>query len=389
MKNRRLNMGMIGGGSTGFIGAIHLRAALMENKINLVCGCFSSNPEVSEKSGAAYMIPKDRIYGTYQEMFEKEMQLPEGERMDFVAIVTPNHLHFEPAMMALERGMHVVLDKPMTFSLEEAKILQEKVNETGLSLALTHTYSGYPAVKEMKHRIANGELGKLRRVYVEYPQGWLSERIEVLGGNNAGWRTDPKFTGKAGCIGDIGVHAWHLTEYVTGLNVLEICAELNTFVENRLNDDDGTAMMRMDEGVRALLSATQIANGEANSLKIRVYGEKGGAEWSHQDPSRLYIKRNGAPEEIYHIGGNYPYLSDFAQWNIRTPGGHPEGLIEAFANIYRNFALTVIAHKNGEDATVEMLDFPNVNDGVRGMQFIETMVSSGWQDDEKWTKWID
>ncbi len=389
MKGNRLKMGMVGGGVTGFIGAVHLRAALMENRVELVCGCFSSNPDVSKKSGEAYLVPENRVYATYQEMFEKEMLLPKHERMDFVAIVTPNNLHFEPAMMALERGIHVVLDKPITFSLEEAKQLQQKVEETGLVLALTHTYAGYPAVKEMKQRIAAGELGKLRRVYVEYPQGWLSERIEVLGGNNAGWRTDPTLTGKAGCIGDIGVHAWHLTEYVTGLKVQEICAELNTFVPGRLNDDDGTAMMRMEEGVKALLSASQIANGEANDVNIRVYGEKGSFRWFQQDPNKLFYKSNGQPDQTFHIGNNYPYLGSLAHWNVRTPGGHPEGLIEAFANIYRNFTLTVFAHQNGEEPTEEMLDFPNVVDGVRGMQFIETMVASGWQDEEKWTKWIE
>ena len=389
MKTKRLKMGMIGGGITGFIGAIHLRAALMENMVELVCGCFSSNPETSKKSGEAYLLPENRVYSTYQDMFEKEMQLPESERMDFVSIVTPNHLHFEPAMMALERGIHVVLDKPMTFSIEEAKALKSKIEETGLRLALTHTYSGYPAVKEMKQRIANLDIGKLRRIYVEYTQGWLSDRIEVLGGNNAGWRTDPKLSGKAGCIGDIGVHAWHLTEYVTGLKVEEICAELNTFVPNRPIDDDGTSLMRMEDGVRALLSASQIANGEENNLNIRVYGEKGGFKWFQQDPNKLYLKRNGYPDETYHIGGNYSYLSNIAQWNIRTPGGHPEGLIEAFANIYRNFTMTVLADKNQEKITPEMLDFPNVNDGVRGMQFIETMVKSGWQDEEKWTIWVD
>ena len=382
-------MGMIGGGITGFIGAVHLRAAIMESKVELVCGSFSSNPETSKKSGEAYSVPENRIYKTYHEMFEKEMELPEDERMDFVSIVTPNHLHFEPALMALERGIHVVLDKPMTFSLEEAKILKQKVDETGLVLALTHTYSGYPAGKEMKSRIAAGELGKLRRVYVDYPQGWLSERIEIESGNNAGWRTDPKTSGKGGAIGDIGTHAWHLTEYVTGLKVLEINAELNTFVPGRMIDDDATAMMRMDDGVKALLSATQIANGERNGINVRVYGEKGGFRWFQEDPNKLYKIRNGHPEEIFHIGSNHPYLGNMAQWNIRTPGGHPEGLIEAFANIYRNFTLTVLAHKNGETPTPEIVDFPNVVDGLRGMQFIETMIASGWQDEEKWTKWVE
>ena len=389
MKNRKLKMGMVGGGNTGFIGAIHRRAALMENMVELVCGCFSSDPERSKSSGLSYFLPENRIYSTYQEMFEKEMQLPEEERMDFVSIVTPNKYHFDPAMMALERGMHVVIDKPITFSLEEAKKLEAKVNETGLVLALTHVYSGYPAVKEMKHRIATGELGKLRRVYVEYPQGWLAERIEVLDGNNAWWRTDPKLSGKAGCMGDIGTHAWHLCEYVTGLKVKELCAELNTFVPNRPIDDDGVAMMRMENGVKALLSASQVAAGEANNIDIRVYGEKGGFQWQQEHPNQLYFKKIEGPTEIISIGANHAYLSDVAQWNIRTPGGHPEGFIEAFANIYRNFTLTVMAKKNGEKPSENMLDFPTVHDGVRGMQFIETIVKSGWDDSTKWVKWIE
>ncbi|NLZ94971.1 MAG: Gfo/Idh/MocA family oxidoreductase [Bacteroidales bacterium] len=389
MKNRKLKMGMVGGGNTGFIGAIHRRAALMENMVELVCGCFSSDPERSKSSGLSYFLPENRIYATYQEMFEKEMQLPEEERMDFVSIVTPNKYHFEPAMMALERGMHVVIDKPITFSLEEAKILENKVDETGLVLALTHVYSGYPAVKEMKNRIATGELGKLRRIYVEYPQGWLAERIEVLGGNNAWWRTDPELSGKAGCMGDIGTHAWHLCEYVTGLKVEELCAELNTFVPGRPIDDDGVAMLRMENGVKALLSATQVAVGEANNLNIRVYGEKGGFQWQQEHPNRLYLKKGGSPEEIISIGANHEYLRDLALWNVRTPGGHPEGFIEAFANIYRNFTLTVMAHKKGEKPSTNMLDFPTVHDGVRGMQFIETIVKSGWDDSTKWVKWIE
>ena len=380
-------MGIIGGGITGFIGAIHIRSALMENMIDLVCGCFSSKAEVSIESGRKWFLPDNRIYSSYHEMFEKEMELPEEERMDFVAIVTPNHLHFEPAMMALERGMDVVLDKPMTFSLEEAKLLQKKVEETGLTLALTHVYSGYPAVKEMKIRISNGDIGKLRRVYVEYPQGWLSERIELQSGNNAGWRTDRAYSGKAGAMGDIGTHAWHLCEYVTGLKVTELCAELNSFVPGREIDDDGTAMMRMENGVKALLSASQIAIGEANSFNIRVYGEKGGFRWKQMNPNELYVL-TGDKEEIQHIGNNTG-LSQMAMWNTRTPAGHPEGFMEAFANIYRNFALTVMAAKIGEEPSSEMLDFPNVNDGVRGMQFIETVVKSGWSDTEKWTNWVE
>ena len=387
MRHRKLRMGMVGGGSDAFIGAVHRRAALMENDVELVCGCFSIDPDISLSSGRSYHLPDDRIYKNYKEMFEKEAQLPEGERMDFVTIVTPNLFHFEPAMMALEGGIHVVLDKPMTYSLEEAKLLQQKVEETGLVLALTHVYTGYPAVKEMKARIARGDLGKLRRLYVEYPQGWFSDRIELLGGNNAGWRTDPKQTGKAGCIGDIGTHAWHISEYVTGQKVVELCAELSTFCTGRLNDDDGVAILHYDGGMKGVLTASQIARGEANNINIRVYGEKGGMEWHQQDPNYLILKWSDRPRETIDVGAN-TFLGDFALWNVRTPAGHPEGFFEAFANIYRNFTQTVMALNSGEEPTENMLDFPNVYDGVRGMQFIETMVAAGWNNDIKWHPWI-
>lgn len=388
MKNRKLRMGMVGGGSDAFIGAIHRHAAFMDNQIELVCGCFSVDPAISKSSGLSYFLPEDRIYSTYQEMFEHEMTLPEDERMDFVTIVTPNRWHFEPAMMALERGFHVVVDKPMTFSLEEAKQLQKKVEETGLVLALTHVYSAYPAVKEAKARIAKGELGKLRRVYVEYTQGWLSERIELLGGNNAGWRTDPKRSGKAGCIGDIGTHAWHLSEYITGLKVQELCADLKAFVPGRPIDDDGAAFLRYENDVTGVLTATQIGTGEANNIRIRVYGEKGGLEWRQMEPNTLTLRWRDRPTEVLNIGNN-GYLTPEALWNTRTPAGHPEGFIEAFANIYRNFSFTVRAIKNGETPSGDCLDFPTVYDGVRGMQFIETMVEAGYNDQVKWQKWID
>lgn len=388
MKNRKLRMGMVGGGSDAFIGAIHRRAAFMDNQIELVCGCFSIDPEISKSSGLSYFLPEDRIYSTYQEMFEHEMTLPEGERMDFVTIVTPNRWHFEPAMMALERGFHVVVDKPMTFSLEEAKQLQKKVEETGLVLALTHVYSAYPAVKEAKARIARGDLGKLRRVYVEYLQGWLSDRIELQGGNNAGWRTDPKRSGKAGCIGDIGTHAWHLSEYITGLKVQEVCADLNAFVPGRPIDDDGAAFMRYENGVVGTLTASQVAAGEENNIRIRIYGDKGGLEWQQQEPNTLFAKWTDKPTEVIRMGNN-GFISDTAKMNTRTPGGHPEGFIEAFANIYRNFAHTVMSIKKGEQPCEECLDFPTVYDGVRGMQFIETMVEAGYNENVKWQKWVD
>ncbi len=389
MKNRKLRMGMIGGGSDAFIGAIHRRAALMENGIDLVCGCFSIKPEISLSSGREYFVPDDRIYFTWQEMLEKEAAMPADKRIDFVTIVTPNKFHCEPALKALDAGFNVVIDKPMTYSLEEALLLRDKVKETGLTLALTHVYSAYPAIKEMKKRIARGDIGKVRRVFMEYSQGWLTQRIELKGGNNAVWRNDPKSAGKGGCIGDIGTHAWHLTEYVTGAKVIEVCADLLHVADGRPLDDDACAFMRYDQGFTGLLQATQIATGEENNIRLRVYGEKAGMEWRQMEPNTLWVKWIDRPAEYVRMGNGYASLTDFTKWNTRIPGGHPEGFIEAFANIYRNFALTVRARANNETPTEEMLDFPTVEDGVRGMQFIETMVKAGYDKEQKWHKWVE
>lgn len=381
--SRKLRMGMIGGGAGAFIGAIHRIAAIMDNQIELVCGCFSSSPENSLNSGKSYFLPENRIYSSYQQMLELEAQLPEGERMDLVVIVTPNHVHFDPAMRAMEHGFHVVMDKPITLSLDEALQLKKKQQETGLELALTHTYSGYPAVKEAKMRVARGDFGNIRRIYVEYPQGWLSAKEED-DNKQAEWRTDPKRSGKAGCIGDIGTHAHQLAEYISGLKTTEICAELNKFVPGRLLDDDGAALLRFNNGARGVLMASQIAAGEENNVKIRVYGEKGGLEWQQHEPNTLWVKWADRPTEMVRVGTGQ--MGEWAQHNTRTPGGHPEGYLEAFANIYRNFALTVQAKMNGEQPTSEMLDFPGVEDGIRGMQFIDTMVKAGYNDGVKWVK---
>lgn len=385
--NRKLRMGMVGGGSDAFIGAIHRLAALMDNRIELVCGCFSINPEVSVSSGKSYFLPDNRVYTTFKEMFENEVKLPEGERMDFVTIVTPNFAHFEPAMMALENGFNVVIDKPITFTLDEAKQLKAKVEETGLTLALTHTYSGYPAVKEARERVRRGDFGKIRKVLVEYPQGWLSSKLEDSGNAQASWRTDPKRSGKAGCMGDIGTHAHHLAEYVTGLRTVEVCAELNVFVPGRLLDDDGAAFLRFDNGAKGVLIATQIAAGEENAIRLRVYGDKGGLDWFQHEPNTLLVKWSDKPTEIVRVGSGY--MSDIAKHNTRTPGGHPEGYLEAFANIYRNFSLTVQARMNGETPKAEWLDFPTVEDGIRGMQFIDTVVEAGYNDQQKWVKFAE
>jgi len=377
-------MGMVGGGSDAFIGAIHRLAAFMDGQIEMVCGCFSVDPEISISSGKSYYLPENRIYRTYHEMFEKEARLPENERMDFVSIVTPNFVHFEPAMLALENGFHVVIDKPITFTLDQAVQLKKKLDETGLLLALTHTYSGYPAVKHARQMVADGELGKIRKVYVEYPQGWLSAKVEDQGNAQASWRTDPKRSGKAGCMGDIGTHAHHLAEYITGLKVTELCASLNTYVPNRLLDDDGAALLRFENGASGVLIATQIAAGEENALKIRVYGEKGGLEWAQMEPNTLIVKWSGKPTQLLRVGTSL--CSVVAASNSRTPGGHPEGYLEAFANIYRNFAHTLMARMDGVEPQPEWLDFPCVEDGIRGMQFIDTVVKAGYDDTVKWVK---
>lgn len=383
---RKLRMGMLGGGEGSFIGSIHRSAALMDNCIELVCGCFSSKPEKSKKSGREYFLPDDRIYANYKEMIEGEKKLPEGERMNFLSIVTPNHVHFAPAKMALENGFDVVLDKPITYSLEEAKELKQVLQQTGRFLALTHTYSGYPAIKEAKFRIKRGDFGKVRKIYTEYPQGWLSSRAELDHKSNAGWRTDPLRSGKAGCMGDIGTHALHLAEYVSGLKCTALCADLKSFVEGRQLDDDGAALLRFDNGATGVLIASQVAAGEENPFSLRIYCERGGIEWRQEEPNTLLVKWLDKPTEIIRTGNGY--MSEIAKANSRTPGGHPEGYIEAFANIYRNFARAVMAHREGETPEVAWLDFPGIEDGIRGMQFIETVTKSGYDNQSKWVEWV-
>lgn len=382
--NRKLRMGMVGGGKDAFIGAIHRLAANMDGLIELSCGALSINPEIAKDSAKSLFLPESRTYLTYDEMITKESKLPADQRMDFVTIVTPNFAHFAPAMMALENGFHVVVEKPITFTLDEAKQLKKKAEETGLILCLTHTYSGYPMVKQAKAMVKAGELGKIRKVWVEYPQGWLSKLTEREGNAQAAWRTDPKKSGKAGCIGDIGTHAAHLAEYITGLKITKLCADLNIFVEGRALDDDGNVLLKFENGAAGVLMASQVAAGEENALKIRVYGEKGGIEWAQQEPNTLLVKWLDQPTQIYRAGAGNKYLSSSALQNFRTPGGHPEGYLEAFGNIYRNFALTLSARIDGATPTPEMLDFPGVEDGIRGMAFIDNVVASG-SSKEKWT----
>ncbi|MFD0764287.1 Gfo/Idh/MocA family protein [Mucilaginibacter lutimaris] len=383
MSNRKLRMGMIGGGKDAFIGAIHRIAANMDGQVELVCGALSMHPDVAQESGKMLFLDPERTYNTYDEMFKAEAQKPADERMDFVTIVTPNFAHFAPAMQALENGFNVVIEKPITFTLEEAQQLKAKVEETGLMLLLTHTYAGYPMVKEARELIKSGALGKVRKIYVEYLQGWLSRLSEREGNAQASWRTDPSKSGKAGAMGDIGTHAAHLAEYISGQKIDELSASLNIVVDGRMLDDDGAVLLRFDGGATGTLIASQVAAGSENALSIRVFGENGGLEWHQMEPNTLIVRWLDKPAEILRAGT--ANLSSAASSNCRTPGGHPEGYLEAFGNLYRNFALALSAKIEGREVP-EWIDFPSVDDGIRGMAFINNVVASN-ASDEKWTKY--
>jgi predicted dehydrogenase len=381
---KKLKAGIIGGGEGAFIGAIHYRAAMLDGYYELVCGAFSSDPAKTKRSAPFYHVEQDRAYGSWQEMFEKEATRPEGDRMEVVFITTPNHLHFPQAMMALDMGYHVICDKPVTISSAEALELEKKVKETGLVFALTHTYTGYPLVMEARHMVASGKLGKLRKLVVEYPQGWLSTPIEQEGQKQAAWRSNPKFNGPGGCMGDIGVHAENLAEYITGLEIEELCADITSFVPGRQLDDDASVLLRFKGGAKGVLYASQISAGEENDINIRVYGEKGGLEWHQAEPNTLLLKMLGEPVQIIRAGGNYPNLSEKALWNCRTPGGHPEGYIEAFANLYRNAAYDINHYKDKNNSRPDHIRYPTITDGVRGMRFIEKVIESARSE----TKWV-
>lgn len=374
-------MGMIGGSTEAFIGAVHRKAAALDGEIDLVCGAFSSDPKKSKTTGQALHLDPKRVYQSYAEMIEREKELPEDQRMDFVSIVTPNHVHFEPAKLALENGFHVIIDKPLAFSLAEAKALKKVVEKSGLILALTHTYTGYPMVKEAKQLVASGKIGKVRKIYVEYHQGWLTDLIEVAN-KQASWRTDPKRSGQGGAIGDIGTHAANLAEYISGLEITEINADLNIVVKGRKLDDDASMLLRFNKGATGILSATQVAAGEENNHNIRIYGDKGAVIWKQEEPNSLLVRVYGKPNELYRAG--WDYLSDAAKLNTRTPWGHPEGYLEAFANLYLAFARAVRDFKPGKRINPAKYDFPDVNDGVRGMAFVETVIRSA-KSNRKWT----
>jgi predicted dehydrogenase len=368
-------MGMVGGGRGAFIGGVHRMAAALDGHIDLVCGAFSSDSEKSRLSGQDLYLPEDRVYDSYSQMILTEKELPVGVRMDFVSIVTPNHMHFGPAKMALENGFHVVCDKPLCLSIKEAEELVDLVNKTGLIFALTHNYTGYPMVKQAKAMIRKGALGHIRKVVVEYPQGWLSTLLEAdANAKQAIWRTDPNRSGAAGSMGDIGTHAENLAEYITGLKISEMCADLSIFVPGRKLDDDGNVLLRFENGAKGVLHASQICNGEENNLNIRVYGEKGGIAWRQMEPNTLTVIYQDKPSTIYRTG--WAGLEREAIAHTRIPAGHPEGYLEAFANIYRNFAFCIQARLSGEEVDPLYTDFPSIEDGLRGMNFVEKVVAS-------------
>ena len=383
--SRKIRCGMVGGGRGAFIGGVHRIAANMDGQIELVCGAFSSDPERSRASGGDLFLPPGRCYGTYQEMIQGEAALPAEQRMDFISIVTPNHLHFPPAKLALENGFHVLSDKPATYDLAEAKTLQALVKKSGLLYGLTHNYTGYPLVKEARDLIAAGKLGKIRKVVVEYPQGWLATRLEASGQKQAAWRTDPKRSGAAGSMGDIGTHAENLAEYITGLQISELAADLTTFVKGRKLDDDGNVLLRFKGGAKGILHCSQISVGEENNLNIRVYGELGGLEWHQKAPNTMLVKWLDQPMQTYRTGMGY--LGANAKTATRTPPAHPEGYLEAFANVYKNFAGAIRARVEGRKVAKDAPenDYPKIDDGVRGMAFIEAVVKSS-KANATWTK---
>lgn len=381
--DRKIRYGMVGGGPGSFIGDVHRKAAVLDGKIELVAGAFSSDPKKSRQTGKNLNLDPDRVYGSFEEMVQKEAELPDGERIDFVSVVTPNHLHYTVCRTFIEAGFHIVCDKPMTNTVEEAEELCRLVDRHDVVFALTHTYTGYPMVKEARSMVADGKLGSLRKVVVEYPQGWLSEPVEQKGENKqAVWRTDPDRAGVSAAVADIGTHAENMVEYITGFRLRELYADIHTFVEGRPLEDDANMLVHYENGLRGILYVSQVSVGEENSFRIRLYGDKAALEWQQENPNYLYVRYPDRPEEIYKRGNSY--LSKAANSAHRIPPGHPEGFIEAFANIYSNVADLIYARILGEEADHLAQEIPGVRDGARGVHFIHKAMESG----EK-RAWVD
>lgn len=384
--NRKLQMGMVGGGPGAFIGEVHRKAAPMDEGIELVAGAFDINPRKSKQMGRQLFLNSKRVYRNYKEMIERELKLPQGQRIDFVSITTPNHWHFPIARDFLQAGFNVMCEKPMTFNVKEARQLQKIVKKSRKVFALMHNYTGYPMVKLARDIVRQQELGKIRKIVVQYPQGWLFGALEKTGQQQAAWRTDPKQSGASCCIGDIGTHAENLAEYITGLKMTHICAELTTFVKGRKLEDDGNCLIRYNNGARGVLHSSQISIGEENGLAIWIYGEQKGLEWHQEHPNYLYVKVPDGPVQVWRRGNDYiGEKSPAAARATRLPSGHPEAFFEAMANVYCNFADTIRARLTRTKPDKLALDFPNVDDGLRGMLFIDTVLASA-KSKQKWTK---
>jgi len=384
--NRKLKMGMVGGGPGAFIGEVHRKAARLDEGIELVSGAFDINPRKSKQMGKELCLDSKRVYNNYEEMIEKELALPEGERIDFVSICVPNNWHFPIAKAFLEAGFHVMCEKPMTLNVAEAKQLKEIVKKSRRVFGLMHNYTGYPMVKLARDMVKDGDIGKIRKIIVQYPQGWLATAVEKAGSQQAEWRTDPKQSGGAGCMGDIGTHAENLAEYITGLKIKEVCADLTTFVKGRRLDDDGNCLLKFSNGAKGILHASQISIGEENGLAIWVYGEEGSLEWHQEHPNYLYVKKPDSPVQTWRRGNDYVGAkSPAAGRGTRLPFGHPEAFFEAMGNVYGNFADCVRAKIAREKVDPLAKDFPDVNDGLRGMLFIDTVLAST-KSKQKWTK---
>jgi predicted dehydrogenase len=375
---RKIRMGMVGGGQGAFIGAVHRMAAALDGRIDLVCGAFSQDFENTRQTGAELGIDPERLYSSYKEMFEKESKLPPEQRMELVSIVTPNHLHMPISAAALEQGFHVICDKPAGVSIEEVAALKPVITASGASFALTHTYAGYPMVWQARHLVSEGKIGTLRKVFVEYPQGWLASDAESTGSKQAEWRTDPKRAGISGCMGDIGTHAHHLAEFISGKRMTKLRAQLKTHIENRLLEDDGSIQFEMEDGVTGTLMASQVCCGEENALKIKLYGTDGGLEWHQMSPNSLMEKT--ASGIFTHRAGVDKPLCQEALDRCRLPSGHPEGYLEAFANLYRDFANNIRSNDASSTASV-----PGINEGIAGMVFLQALVDSHQQQGA----WID
>ena len=373
--NRKLNMGLIGGGVGSFIGKVHSIAACLDNRAILAAGAFSSDPEKSKLSAEDYGVSKSRAYGSYQQMIEEELKLPDGQRIDFASITTPNHTHFTIAKAFLEAGFNVVCDKPMTLTLQEAEELASIVEKNSLIFGLTHNYTGYPLVRQAREMIQRGELGEIQAIRAFYIQGWLRTRLENSGQKQAGWRTDPKRSGIAGCFGDIATHAYNLARFVSGLLPDQVSCTLKTFEPGRELDDYGTAIIKLQGGALATVTASQISHGRENDLWIEVDGTLGALEWHQEEPNKMVVRRNGQPHQIYTRAGG-PYLNEFAQSSSRLPAGHPEAFFEAFANVYASVFDAMADRKVNKNTPWQKSVYPNVMDGVDGMNFITRCVES-------------